>query len=191
MIDTPTSNNIADFKQRYSGVFGWLLSEGVKKLVYISGVNSKQVTFTDAEGGNYFANINAGVEFEFAPVMRGWYNTPEGVFYMCRIPARQWKRGVCVDNTHVGAGGSPDYQLVGDAWNKAVFSILSVSNPYKINDLQYTAYSKHFANVYGRLYLYTKPIGVVVDNHVKLASPLFRQEFMDMCRRRNLEMVIE
>ena len=191
MIDTPTSNNLADFKQRYSGVFGWLCVDGQRSLVYISNVNSKYVTFTDSEGGQYFANIDAGVEFDFAPVMRGWYNTPIGVFYMSRVPARQWKRGVCADNTFIAPAQHPDYHRSGVDWNKAAFSILSVVQPFPSADDKCLAYSKHFANINGRLYLYTQRIGEVFNNKVKLASPLFRQEFLDMCRRNQLTLEVE
>jgi hypothetical protein len=190
MIDTPTSRNLADFKQRYLGVFGWFCNNTNKKLVYISGVNSKQVTFTDAEGAQYFAHIDAGVEFEFAPVMRGWYNTPQGVFYMCRVPARQWKRGVCLDNTFISHASNPEYGYVGEVWGKAAFNILDSQDNYISKDTQEVAYSKHFANIRGQLFLYTKPIGTVANNKVKLATPLFKQEFLDMCRRKELELEV-
>lgn len=180
MIDTPTSHNISDFKQRYHGVFGWLHPN--KHPVYISSVNSRQVVFTDAEGAEFYAAVNGGAQFEFAPVVRGWYATPTNMYYMTRVPARQWKRGIAEENTHIALPSSVDYTFHGDQWKKAVFDVLGNTEYTGTNVM-----SRHFARVDKSLYLYNRVIGNFInDSKVALDNDMFRQEFSDMVRRKNL-----
>lgn len=180
MLDTPTISNIADFKQRYLGVFGWLHTN--KHPVYISSVNSRQVVFTDSEGAEFYAAVGGGAQFEFAPVVRGWYATPTNTYYMTRVPARQWKRGIAEENTHIALSTAVNYSFHGDQWKAAVFDVLK-----HIDHTGPTVFSKHFAKIVDKLYIYNQAIGVFInDSKVQLTSDLFRQEFSDVVRRKNL-----
>lgn len=81
MIDTPTHKNLSDFKQRYQGVMGWLNPDKPesKCAVYVSSVTTSKVAFRDEKNNEYYANVNTGVQFEFLPTQRAWYNTKKSV----------------------------------------------------------------------------------------------------------------
>lgn len=136
MIDTPTHANIADFKQRYQGVMGWLHSEKAdkgKSAVVVSSVTANKVTFKDSNDNEYYANVDTGVQFEFVPTQRAFYNTADTVFLVQRIPARQWKRGICVDNTDISEliNGVLIGQPTTVNWRKAAFSVMTSTLPGK------------------------------------------------------------
>lgn len=198
MIDSPTHDNIADFKQRYQGVMGWLnpnKPDG-RCAVYVSNVNSQKVTFKDAKGNEYYANVNTGVQFEFLPTQRAWYNTKDSVFLVQRIPARQWKRGVCPDNTSIGEvrGGSLYGSPVEIEWRNAAFDVMTAVIPYKQAVAEFlakgrssVALSKHFTISGSVLFFLNLNAGMFVDNTITLRKDLdmIRQELQDLINRNN------
>jgi hypothetical protein len=99
MLATLDSNNVEDFKQRYQGCFGWLSYEGNETLVVLTNVSRDRVTFNTAKGKDFFAFVNSGVQFKFAPIMRGWYTTSVGPVLLQRVAARQYQRGISSANT--------------------------------------------------------------------------------------------
>jgi hypothetical protein len=197
MIDSPTHANIADFKQRYQGVFGWINPEENRSLVYVSNVNTKQVTFKDANGNEFYANVGANVDFEFLPVNRAWYKTNKGMFFGQRIPARQWKRGVCTENTQLRevVGVALATTVMTMRWHDAVFSVMQNPTNYKKQVDHYlasatevnTPLSKHFAIVHTSLYFFSKVVGTVdkINLVITLTSDMVYQELIDVCRRNN------
>jgi hypothetical protein len=99
MYDTLTTKNFEDFKQRYSGCFGWLTQENKEVLVHITSVKPDQVQFSTSSDSDFFAFANQNVIFKFLPIKRGWYNTRYGAVLLSRIPARQYQRGISSNNT--------------------------------------------------------------------------------------------
>jgi len=197
MIESPTSANIADFKQRYSGVYGRLDPDGKRTSVYVKGVTATKVVFQDVLGAEYYANVNADVNFEFLPAEKAWYKTSKGMFFMQRIPARQWKRGVCPDNTLIREVTTSGLNLgmVQTSWNAAVFSILDEPQDYKkmvdhyLRDatVQFTPLSRHFAVIVTGVYFFSIPVGTInKDNRtITLLNSMVYQEIVDLCHRNN------
>lgn len=198
MIDTPTHKNIADFKQRYQGVMGWLNPEkpDSKCAVYVSSVTNSKVAFRDEKNNEYYANVNTGVQFEFLPTQRAWYNTKKSVFLVQRIPARQWKRGVCPDNTRIGElsdGHLSDHPVSID-WRAAAFDVMTKAVAYDVAVADFlakgrssVALSRHFAITNNVIYFLNLQAGTIAANVITLAKGLeiVRQELTDLINRNN------
>lgn len=101
MLDQLTSENSRDFNSRYANTFGWLIANEAKRLVHITDVTSDEVFFrTTHKGLDHHVRRDSGVEFEFTQLERGFYlGTDNCIYFMQRVPARQWKRGICRQNT--------------------------------------------------------------------------------------------
>lgn len=198
MKDTLTSRNHHDFRARYQGTYGYFIDpdNGKRTPVFVSGANANKVTFIDADGRNLFANVDAGIEFEFIPVDRGFFQTIDNhVYYLERVPARQWKRGICFENTKVCLLKEnlklvqPDLlQLI-----SKVAPINCVNSWAAWSTSRPVALSKHFAiSTEQRLYFYNKCIGTVdhKEKVIKLANDMLQQELSDLFRRNNMEVSI-
>jgi len=173
LIDTPTHANISDFKQRYQGVLGWLNPDKPteKRAVYVASVTASKVVFRDSASNDFYANVGAGVQFEFIPTQKAWYNTASRVFLVQRIPARQWKRGICEDNTLINEvlegtlfNGPTDI-----SWRDAAFQIMTAAVDYSKataalleGSRSSAALSKHFAISNGVLYFYNISVGKAI-----------------------------
>ncbi len=190
-----TSRNHTDWARRYTGTYGWLHKDNNKKLlVYVQNVNSQQVTFT-RDDLEYYAMVDSGVNFEFIPVNRGWYNSKSGnVYFLCRHPMRQWKRGICSDNTVVTTSESPLYGAVRVGWGVLSDIFDGVEDPWANVDInkRAVALSKTFAiSLNGTFYFYDQVVGKVTNNKIVLNNDLVHQEVIDMCRRNNYQFQVE
>lgn len=195
MIDTPTTANLQDFKQRYSGVLGWYISEEDKSkiLVTVSNVSNERVTFRDQHGGTYYAFVNGGVRFEFLPVEKSWRNTEDACFFLYRIPARQWKRGICADNTSITSASTllGMWNTDGErTWADRIFKIFSFNNTYREEVLKFlegkrttVAISPHFAILSNHIFLHNINIGTYKNNVITLTDGMLLQELTDTIRR--------
>ena len=196
MIESPSHNNIADFKQRYSGVFGWLNPKDGRQRVFVKNVSATRVTFTDPTGHEYYANVDAGVDFEFLPAEKAWAQTSLGLFLIQRIPARQWKRGICVDNTSIRE--VHDNGSIGPlttSFNAVVFSIMGEPPNYKRRVDHYlanqgqldVALSRHFALIRTKVCFFGFPVGTINKNNatITLDTSMVYQELVDLCYRNN------
>jgi len=189
MKDKLTTENHRDFHQRYRGTYGkYTTKDGKTILVRLTEVDSEQVTFTDARGGVYTAHANSDIEFEFFSVERMLFNTPEGVGYCCRKPARMWSRGVSSQNTSF-------MNLAKLSPGQVNFKLLEVMlNPeykkyyedYKDGKIDNVALSKRFAIVNNKLMMFDVTIGEVNKMEVKVDT-LYQQEFSDFIKRNALE----
>ena len=189
MRETPTSNNVDDFRQRYHRSFGFLIGDdGAKKtLIQITNVSFPNVMFDTLTGKGYYAKIDADVWFEFLPITRGWYRTREhGAVLFQRVPARQFSRGISKGNTNVfylpvGRAGFYGLELslgiLHDVFVQKVPEKLGGNN-YIINKFFYI----HGPDVF----FYANKIGTFVDNTIKLSHPLVEQEMRDAIARNNL-----
>lgn len=198
MIESPTSTNIGDFKQRYQGVLGWYIPEEGKSklLVRVTSVNNERVTFSDKNGGSYHAYVDAGVRFEFLPIVKEWKNTPKSCYFLSRVPARQYKRGICEDNTSIISfnmtTGKYTEEQEYKGWYEYIYGIYSYNRTIKedLKDFldgkrECTALSKHFAIGNGHVLLYNTIIGSYSGTNITLKTDLFLQELTDLCNRNN------
>ena len=189
MLETFTSNNSSDFNQRYCGTYGWLLKNGSRRLVYLENIYDDILYFNVGnENDSYYAKINSGTFFEFIPVNKGWFNSNnDRCYFLCRKPARQWKRGISPNNTTI-------YDPLYGGHIDITYNVLS-----SIFNLDYTKYnyplefkkgalSNHFCldknNV---LFFYEAPIGFydAVGKQFILNNDLVAQELKDLISRNN------
>lgn len=193
MLDSLTSENHRDFAQRYSGTFGWFLGDnGKKTLVAVGETNSQQVQFADVKGAPYFANADAGVQFEFIPVDRGFFNAKDTTYLLERVPQRQWHRGIHTANTrsYVPAGGMwvqarLNIKMLSDIFVDGV-SLQTRLKEFVSGECDTVALSKHFAVTNGVVYFYSRKIGNYKDKVITLDSDLVKQEVCDVLRRNNI-----
>jgi len=102
MLDTLKSDTFRDFSQRYRHTFGWLVNKNKDIPVYIRDVSDTVVSFQGLNGEEYFAYADKDVMFKFLPLKRRITVGSDGNLYtISRHPARQYRRGVCADNTHI------------------------------------------------------------------------------------------
>lgn len=197
MLDSPTGRNVADFKQRYQGVIGWLHQPaGNKVAVFVSNVTSSKVTFKDKADAEYYANVDAGVQFEFIPTQRAWYNVKDAVYLVQRVPARQWKRGICSDNTFFQQLTKDTLMLTVAPWTTVAFEVMGAALPaaavvkeYRQQQRDAVALSKHFALSASKVFFLNIQIGDVVraDKTIIIAPAyhMVRQELTDVINRNN------
>ncbi len=183
MLDTYTSGNERDFGARYAETFGWLITGDTRRFVHISHTDHSAVYFTQGGKLEYNARIDAGVQFEFIPVDRGWYNTSTGdVVYLVRVPARQWKRGISQNNTQIrmcdGLFQLPvDYPTL-----LSVFSKEHKQHSYIPG--KRCALSKHFAiNSVNQVFFYNQVIGALEKDIIVLNDTLVATELTDTINR--------
>lgn len=177
MLDTPTSDWIDDFSQRYSNTWCWYVDGNKKTLVRITRVNVQRVEFVDKDGWEFKANVDGGAVFEFSQVPSGWYiDQEEKPWLFQRRPARQWKRGICEQNTYT-------YTIVNDRLilvDLTPQSLLSLENAGKTNS---SVLSKFFCVTDSRVYCLNSMIGVREGNKISMLKPQFKQELSDAIRR--------
>lgn len=214
MRDSPTSENWGDFSQRYKDTYGFLLGESAKKvLVRVDNVSEDSVRFVDDSGHEYFARVDAGVQFEFIPVDMGAYNVRKGVLLVNRQPARQWKRGICRNNTSIRQVQIYNHSkgvVVDFVAQKLDFNLLSeiVWKPYPVDkaiDEFFVSKSRDDLALEKR-FVFSKS-GVVLLHDVKVGDfkdfsdkftitvsniePIVQQEVYDACRRNGIALTME
>jgi hypothetical protein len=105
MRDTLTTENASDFSARYISTIAWYSpssSDEKKFPVFIEEAGPSYVAFRDKDDNHFTAPCDSGVSFEFKQAERGWYYHPNrNAYCICRLPARQWKRGIGEGNTQV------------------------------------------------------------------------------------------
>lgn len=186
MRATLTFRNHQDFRARYSGTYGWYIKDNTRKLVQITNSDRNFVFFSDDSDFEFNAKVDSGINFEFIPVDKGWFNGVSGqVYFLCRHPARQWKRGIHVDNTLV-------YQINQMNFNIGVsYSVLSdifIDNfdNWGKKEVPPYAISKQFAIDANRnVWFYNVIVGKVKDDVITLETPLVLQELTDVLKRKN------
>ena len=195
MLDSLTRVNSGDFQRRYMGTYGWLVEGDKKSLVYIHKTDEEHVYFRMDGDLTYHARRDSGVQFEFIPVNRGWFNTHDntGVYYMRRYPARQWKRGICTNNTQIWMAHQNGYVPYELTW-KVLESIFKIGfDPHNPTDISKrpVALSKDFAIIGDTLWFNDKSVGTVNYNEITLENTLIEQELRDLIRRRNYNLVVK
>ena len=191
MRDSLKESNVADFRQRYRDCYGmYLTKNNEQKLVYISGVDEERVRFRDASGVDFFANVNANVEFEFLPLTRGLHNIQDDVVLLSRVPAQQYKRGISDGNTSILSMSRRRNMGVSFDLLEQVFSVKhDVKARYKQWKVDHTpvALSKHFCLVDDAIYFNDVVVGSIRGNPlVAKVNETILQEFNDALRRNDV-----
>lgn len=109
MFEKFLSVDAGDFRQRYEGTYGYYTDKkkGARLLTLLSTVDTnaspKKVHFEDCRGVKFYVNADSTEEigWEFLPPRSAFYNTTDGVFYVQRIAARQFQRGITGRNTKI------------------------------------------------------------------------------------------
>lgn len=186
------SSEWRDFTQRYHNTYGWFEREGKPSLlVNVAEVNEERMVFIDKQGMKYTALADKGNIFSFIPVIRGMYKCKGEVTYILRTAARQYKRGICQDNTSIVSlyQGSQflDFKIIEDMLNTNVQEDIA---KFKGGLRDNVLLSNQFSIVGGQVYLYNDVIGKIAKEHVELTSPLFMQEITDIFRANNIDMEV-
>lgn len=186
-----------DFAQRYGGTFGWFLTEKNERLlVQLLTVDEEKLCFTAKYGMKYFAHPDKGNVFEFIPVTKGVYQVGEYVMYVCRKPARQWKRGLCYDNTFIYNMAMGDTLHVDFANIEAIYggnTGVVLEKFKKDMSPMYVALDNIFSIVGNNFMLYNNCIGTFsrAKSSVILSNPMFKQEVQDLFRSLSMEVFVE
>lgn len=190
MLDTLTDANSRDFNARYAGTFGWLQWDGKSRLVHIVDVTERDVIYRLTDKGMDMNIVrNSGVQFEFTQIDRGFYNGSDGVVYhLARVPARQWKRGICRGNTNINSLSSGLFNDVKMTVDKLKIILANKDNYnwHKDAVVNETALSRHFAISGQMVYFHRVDIGVLKNtNSIKLNSrgETVKQELQDTLNR--------
>ena len=109
MFEKFTSQDAADFRQRYQGTYGFFKQGDKKILVRLERINSergqKSVEFVDKDSTKYMLYADSddpSIGFEFLPPKIAYHNTKgRGTYLLKRIPHRQYLRGICDRNTAI------------------------------------------------------------------------------------------
>lgn len=185
MIATFTSAGWRDFNQRYANVFGYFPKEdGTDVLVYMEKVGETRCTFRDREDLTYYAQADMGVNFKFIPITKKVFLYNGMPHLAQRVPARQYRRGICGDNTKItsilsGRSLSVDFAMV-----QAYTEKPDNSGKHKVFDDIFVITQA------GNLCIYDHCVGSIEGSKVTLTSDIFKQEILDLFRRNNLEYTI-
>lgn len=201
MLDTPTSDNYRDFGARYSNTYGWLLRPSrPKRFVKLLDCDEDELRFRTSETGTvYNAAVDSGVEFEFQQVEKGLYQVKDNIYYLARVPARQWKRGICRANTDVQMlteFGFKDVEVKDYDLFNAIFSapINHLYQPEVALGRSPILLSKHFClSPPGVVYFYNISIGVWDKTGaitLTVGYETVSQELSDVLRRNKWEVLL-
>lgn len=198
MKDSLTRHNSRDFRQRYEGTYGFYHTmSGLKLLVYVSSVTERQATFRDLQGKEYFTYADSGETFEFIPVNRGYYNGVKDTYFLARVPARQWQRGISSGNTmgsvfYKGALCASDLNF--EFLYKALVETTTNTEAwaqYLNKQREAIALSRHFAITRNQFYFYHNPVGQIEGTKIILKTPSIQQEVNDVVRRNKFNFTVE
>lgn len=204
MLDTLTSRNHVDFKQRYQSTYGFLLQEKKKHLVLITRVDGGEVRFVDLDKSEFYAYQDSDHTFEFIQVTRGWFNTSKGLYYLARVPHKQWHRGISDGNTEsyelTDKGcvrRTIDLKILTEIFEKSVGADNAAAQ-FLEGKRHGFALSKHFALTQQSMYFDNVVVGAVAVNgndiRITLDTSIVQQEISDAVRRgqfRNISIIVK
>ena len=194
MIEEFTRNGWEDFQRRYDRTFGFFHTEtGRRVLVKVVAVSPDALSMVDADGVAYTANADRGNQFEFLPVEKAVYNYKDEVILTQRQPARQWKRGICAQNTAIIllGGGRGMFDRARDV-NFSFLETIFVNHSYKESVERFKKHRRasvalnEVFSIINRdsIMVYDQVIGSFFEeqNSIVLNNNLFRQEIEDTLR---------
>jgi len=181
------SDGWRDFHQRYKDTFGWFEREGKPSvLVKLVSIEAHGLEFVDEQGFRYNAYPDKGNFFTFLPVVKGCYLFGDKVVTVERIPARQWRRGICNDNTSItntaGYFYSVDFPII-----KAIFTGQNNTiERYKLAKQLPVLLNSQFHIEHEGVFVYNKRIGNFGDDTIILDDSVFSQELGDLMKQHQL-----
>lgn len=153
---------------------------------FIDGINGNCIKGKRYENGEnvpfqfmlYSEHAHAAPEIEFILPKKSFFNTEQGTMLLQRIPARQYRRGICNDNTHItllkSNGGWQNQQvssaLLDQYIRKPAFP------PFHPSDVSY-AVSRRIAVANAQVFVDQTAIGTInYDKKSVAVLPLFASE---------------
>lgn len=192
MLETFTTAGSRDFRQRYSGSFGYYTVPATQKrlLVQVNTVDESVAQFHDAKDAIYTARSDEGVEFEFIPIQKTLFVLENQLMYIRRKPARQWSRGVNNNNTQLTCVPTQrDRKLTFPAVVQAFATdfpdgYTSVTKLEK-GEANAVVLSRMFGVQDSVLYLYDAIVGAWAADtkEIIVEEPMFKQEVTDLVAR--------
>ena len=199
MIDSLTSENHRDFHARYTGTWGFFLTDTNRKvLVQVSHADHMSVRFHDVDGAEYVGYVDKGMRFEFIPINKGYFNGIDRTYWMARHPARQWHRGIHENNT-ICSMVTVKGDLRETSLRLALPEIFSEEHHVPVRDVfaQFSAknrstvaLSKHFMLTESSCWLYRHQVGTR-EGDLLTVDKLVAQELRDTIRRENLPLRVQ
>lgn len=189
-----TRSGSVDFSRRYQGTFGYFCSGEKKVLVSVETVGENSVHFLDKHKNPYTANADQGNVFEFLPVEQGLYDCGDDLIHVCRRPARQWKRGICLENTNLYSFNNRQAVGVTFARLESIFGEKpKVANLYKqvmAGQRRGCALNTQFGIHDNAVYCYNRMVGSRTKDTLTVEG-LWQQELRDIARDLGLDFKVE
>jgi hypothetical protein len=188
-----TSYGTRDFVQRYAETYGWLERPGKPSLlVKLLKIRENSLIFTDETGFEYTALSDRGNWFSFIPVVKGSYLYQDSIVVVQRVPARQWRRGICEDNTSIR---TLDHQSLNVNFEtlKALFSPIRNTTIETFKETligNRVLFNNQFSLYQNRFFVYENFIGTYEPGKVTLNNDLFQQEVADIFNSFNIPVTV-
>lgn len=188
-----TSRDFRDFAQRYQETYGWLERDGKPSiLVKLKSVREDKTIFIDKNSFEYAALSDRGNFFSFLPVSKGSYLYLNTIVVVQRIPARQWKRGICENNTSVrdldGVYYDINFSLLETIFGNTENNTIKKFKETLVGDL--VLFNHQFSIYKNGVYVYNLYIGEYFQGTIKLINEIFAQELTDIITKERLPISI-
>lgn len=188
-----TSEGVHDFSQRYEGTFGWIDRANASSLmVKLTSVTPNTLTFQDKKNIEYYARADRDVWFSFLPVKKGSYLFHDEIVVVERRPARQWKRGICEENTTIrklsGEFLPVSFEILQEVFDPS--PNYTVQKFRDDGDGGCVLLNNQFSIYKDFVYLYSVLIGRYERGTITLDNDVFLQEIKDICRDKNLSLEV-
>lgn len=182
MFEKFLADNAGDFRQRYEGTYGYYTDKkkGTKLLTLLSMVDlnssPRRVHFEDCQGVKFYINADAeeDIGWSFLPPKSNFYNTKRGVFYVQRVAARQFQRGVTSRNTkiwQVTAEGFSE-KKVGFSTLLPIYeeqtSTIGQAKKWQNKEEDVMALSPNFCLYNGRVTINVEPVGTYNEGRTEI-----------------------
>lgn len=193
------SSNHEEISRYYRGTFVKFHEFG-DQLFSIMHVNSEGVTGQLASGDDFILHLNDDVPYEVDYLLphKSFFQNGKAAVLLQRVPARQYRRGVCSDNTRMTeltTGGQTkniavNFSTLGAFVSKATFPTMSEALANK-KRMRSVALSPRVAYVPDNctFYIDLKAVGVYVNDHVECFNKLFVPEIAKVAASSHIKVV--
>lgn len=139
-----SKNNWKDIEKYYSRTFV-KFSEYPEEIFFIDRVTKDRVIAMDEKGEEFHILLENEYELEYILPQKTTFQYKDKAYILNRIPARQWKRGICKENTYLSAlntvgnlvPASLGFGHLKGFVNKAkYFDFLEISNTFEHGDVR-------------------------------------------------------
>jgi hypothetical protein len=196
-----STDNYDDINRYYRGTYVKFKETG-DRLFYIRDVGPQRVTGTDEEGTEFelFLNHDDPYEVDYVLPHKSYFQLNKRACMLQRVPAKQYRRGICGENTRLTAlgktGNLVQVEIGFDALkafvSKQAFPSIKTVLTMKNKPLS-VAISPRFAFVPETGQIYTDLLAVAVvskkDNRVTVTREIFRPEVTQFVSDLNMEIV--